>query len=170
MAMNFMGANRADAPPIYDATMRQAEIANQLRQAEQQRRMMYGSAGASLAEKVPYSDWQGLGNALTGGGGAGATAAELAPSVVDPLTGAVASAAPQSAAATELLGAGALQSAAPTAALGAEAAGGAATAMGAVEGATAAGAGAGGIGPALASLGPLGWAALLGFGLMATDP
>jgi len=186
MAMNFMGANRAEMPDYTDAYVKQALIAQQLRQAEQQRRMMYGEAGASLAERVPKEKWATLGKQLMGGEAMTTTAANVAPatmgeaamgsSLVEPITGAVASGVPEAAAASELLGTTGAMSAAPAAALGAEAAGTAGAAMAgeaalaAEAGAAAAGAaGTGGVSGALMALGPAGWAALLGLGLMATD-
>ena len=184
MAMNFVQAQRAAMPDYTGAYLEEQKIKNQIRQAEQMRRQGYFSAGATMAEKVPYSKWQDLGNAMIGRTPEMTTTATAAPTtageaamastVVDPVTGAVASGVPEAAAGAEALGAsGAMSSAAPSAAMGAEAAGAAQAAMAAeAAGAgTAAGtAGASsGMGAALAGLGPIGWLALLGFGLAATD-
>lgn len=89
MAMNFTPAGRAAMPDYTNAYLEQEKIRNQIRQAEQMRRMGYFGAGASAAEKVPYSKWADFGKAVTGHGSAAAESA-----LVDPLTGAVASAAP----------------------------------------------------------------------------
>jgi hypothetical protein len=167
MAMNFIGANRAEPAPLFEAALAQQRQAALLRQQEQARRQAYGAAGIQFANMVPEGQWGAAGQALMGNGGGAATAADagLSSSLVDPISGAVASGLPEAAGASELLGAGAMQSGAATGLGAAEAA----TTMAAAPEAAAAAASSGGIGPALAAMGPAGWATLLAFGLGATD-
>ena len=181
MAMNFAQANRAATPPLTEAYLQQHLIANQLRQAEQERGMMTAMGAGSLAGKAPEGSWGNLGNALTGtemAGAAPAGAETVGATMIDPVSGAVASGLPEATTAAELFGMGGA-SAAPSAGLGA---GAAEAALAATEGLAATGAGAGaaslgaaapaaapGAGAALAGLGPMGWAALLGLGLAGSD-
>ena len=142
--MNFAQANRAEVPPYLQAAYEQAQIAAALRQQQQNEAQMYGSAAAELATQVPAGAWGNLGNAIMGKTAAGAAT----PVLTDAATGALASAA-------------------PTAANSAAALTGVNTVAAPMAGAAAGGA-APGVTGALGALGPMGWAALLAGGLMAS--
>lgn len=140
--MNFAQANRAETTPYLQAAYEQAQIAAMLRQQKQNELQMYGSAASELGSMAPEGSWANLGNAIMGKEAAVAT-----PALTDAATGAVASAAPTAAnSAAALTGVNTV--AAPTAA--------------------GAAAGAPGVTGALGALGPMGWAALLAAGLMAS--
>lgn len=136
--MNFAQANRAEVTPYLDAAYQQAQIAAMLRQQKQNELQMYGSAASELGSMAPEGSWANLGNAIMGKEAAAAT-----PVLTDAATGAMASAAPTAAnSAAALTGVNTV--AAPAAA------------------------GAPSMTGALGALGPMGWAALLAAGLMAS--
>ena len=135
--MNFTPAQRAQVPNYMEAYIKQAEIANALRQAEQARRMQYAAMAAKGYEGMGEAGRAKTLAAFKGGQPAVAGSATPTAALVEPATGAVASAAPQAATAAEVLGTGGAMSAAPSAAAGAaggaEAAAAAQAAMAATE-------------------------------------
>lgn len=174
MAMSFMGAGRARAPDLVSAMTRQAQLEGQEKARAANERAMNLGAATQIAEAMPEGFF---------GSTVGASPNVVTPTMVSP-GGAVSSAAPVAPdallGATEMAGlstpigaeAGALAADAALAAetgtaLGATGAGAAGAGAGAT-GAGAAGAGAGGgLSGALASMGPVGWAALAALALSA---